>query len=225
MLTTFNTTDIEIDRNKVCHYIGYTDGVEPSPRIASILDEYIENATHLIEPSYAYLFKNVGKANDNIAHLEDSIIFEGTAIGRLAQLSEKMAVFVLTIGDRLEEMAADLANDGMIVESYILDAIGSSAVENLAEFVQGVIGEIAYHYGHSISRRFSPGYCDWDISQQEELFRAIGGHDARVMLSEGYLMTPQKSISGIIGIGTRNSGITKYNPCKTCERRNCVGRR
>ncbi|MBT4512519.1 MAG: hypothetical protein HOC20_09975 [Chloroflexi bacterium] len=225
MLTTLNTTDIEIDRNAVCRYIGYTDGVEPSPRISSLLDEYIENAMHLIEPSYAYLFKGIDDANEDVAFLEDSIVFEGTVVGRLAQQSEKIAIFVLTIGDRLEEMAAKLANDGMIVESYVLDAIGSSAVENLAEFVQGVIGEVAYHYGHSISRRFSPGYCDWHISQQEMLFRAIDGNESSVMLSEGYLMTPQKSISGIIGIGKRDCGITKYNPCKTCERRNCVGRR
>ncbi len=225
MLTTLNNADIEIDRNTVCRYIGYTDGVEPSPRIASLLDEYIENAIHLIEPSYAYLFKSVEEANENIAFLEDSITFEGTVVGRLAQQSEKVAIFILTIGDRLEQMVAKLADDGMIVESYVLDAIGSSAVENLAEFVQGVIGEVAYHNGHSISRRFSPGYCDWDISQQDAVFRAIDGHESSVILNEGYLMTPQKSISGIIGVGTRDSGITKYNPCKTCVRRNCVGRR
>ncbi len=225
MLTTLSNIDIEIDRNKVCRYIGYSDSVDPSPRIASLLDEYIENAMHLIEPSYSYLFKSVAEASDCNASLEDSINLEGTVVGKLAQQSDKFALFILTIGDRLEEMTAQLADDGMIVESYVLDAIGSSAVENLAEFVQGVIGEIAYHYGHSISRRFSPGYCDWDISQQEMLFRAIGERESGVMLSEGYLMTPQKSISGIIGIGKRDSGITKYNPCKTCERRNCVGRR
>ncbi|NQT73306.1 MAG: hypothetical protein HQ553_11165 [Chloroflexi bacterium] len=225
MMTTISETDIDIDRQIVCRYIGYSRDVEPSPRIASLLDEYIENAKHLIEPSYSYVIKNVHEVNDNCATVEDSVCFEGKVISKLLDRCDKVAIFVLTIGGRLEEIAAQLADDNMIVESYVLDAIGSSAVENLAEFVQGIIGETAYHRGFSISRRFSPGYCDWDISQQEKVFQALDGHSSVVKLSPEHLMTPQKSISGIIGMAPSQNDVATYNPCKTCEKHNCVGRR
>ncbi len=37
-------------------------------------------------------------------------------------------------------------------------------------------------------------------------------------------MIPRKSISGIIGIGS-NGNVQDYNPCKTCEKHDCLGRR
>lgn len=216
--------DIKIDRQLVCRYIGYSGDVEPSARISSLLDEYIENAEHLIEPSYEYVIKDIWNVRGDQVIVEDNIIFEGNVISKLLDRCNEVAIFVLTIGGRLEEISAKLAEDQMIVESYVLDAIGSSAVESLADLVQGKIGELARNHHLSISRRFSPGYCDWHISQQEVIFRVLNGCNSLVQLSPEYLMTPQKSISGIIGIG-HESEIASYNPCKTCEKRNCVGRR
>jgi hypothetical protein len=204
MMTTINETDIDIDRQLVCRYIGYSKDVEPSARIASLLDEYIENARHLIEPSYSYVIKEIREVNDCYSIIEKDICFEGKVVGGLLEKCD---------------------NDNMIVESYVLDAIGSSAVESLAEYVQGIVGEIAYHNGLSISRRFSPGYCDWPITEQEKIFSVLDRHSSLVNLSSDHMMSPQKSVSGIIGIGSGENGVAAYNPCKTCEKRNCVGRR
>ena len=38
-------------------------------------------------------------------------------------------------------------------------------------------------------------------------------------------MIPQKSISGIIGIGPCDDTVGNYNPCNTCKKQDCVGRR
>ena len=107
----------------------------------------------------------------------------------------------------------------------MLDVIGSDAVERVADFVQDRIGEVARAQGLCISQRFSHGYCDWDIGQQEMVFRAMNGDTAGIRLTEQCLMLPQKSISGIIGIGPPNGEVENYNPCKTCKKRDCLGRR
>jgi hypothetical protein len=39
------------------------------------------------------------------------------------------------------------------------------------------------------------------------------------------LMLPRKSISGVIGIGLPGHGIEEYNPCITCRKKDCPGRR
>ncbi len=216
---------ITINKKLVCRYVGYSPDVEPSPRIAALLDEYVENAGHLLEPSFDYALKDVREVRGNQVFIEGDVVFESQVISKLLSKCRQVAIFVLTIGGRLEEIAAKLAEGNMIVESYMLDAIGSSAVEGLAESVNDRIRERARQRGLAASRRFSPGYCDWSINQQEAVFRALAGKTSSVQLSSGCLMTPQKSISGIIGIGTGDSGVTDYNPCKTCEKRNCVGRR
>jgi hypothetical protein len=190
-----------------------------------LIDDYVENVHNLIEPSYSCVVRDIKLVQGSRVIIDGSIIFESPVIASLLEQCEKAAVFVVTIGERLEEMAYRLAEDGLIVQATVLDAIGSVAAEEVAEFVQGKVREIADDQGLAISQRFSPGYCDWDIGQQRRLFWAVGGDSMGIHLTDGCLMIPRKSISGIIGIGPRDGSVDNYNPCRTCDKHNCPGRR
>ena len=216
---------LDIDKQQVLSTIGYCDDYQPSARIASLVDDYIENYYDLLSPSHSYVIKNIISVKGDQIILEDSIILESKVLARLLEHCERAAIFVLTIGNHLEEMVAYLAENGLVLQAAVLDAIGSGAAERLAVFVEGRIRRIAISQGLSISRRFSPGYCDWEVSQQKMVFRALNGDSAGIRLTEGGLMLPQKSISGLIGIGSANSEIENYNPCKTCKEKDCPGRR
>jgi len=225
-------TDLKIDRKSVCGQLGYRDEVEPSARIASLLDEYMVNAGNLIKPSYSCVIRDIELVLGPRVFIQGSgglisnlIVFESDAIARLLEQCEKVAVFVLTIGSHLEDMVGWLANKGLIVEAYVLDAIGSSFAEKLAGSVESRIREVAGSQGYCISRRFSPGHCDWDISQQRGVFRAVGGDSVEVQLTDSYLMVPQKSISGIMGIGHCDGNLESHNPCQSCDKRSCLWRR
>jgi len=223
MLVTNNR--IDIDRQQVLHNIGYGTDCKLSTRISSLIDEYVENIHYLIEPSYLCVIRDIECVQGSIVVIEGSIIFESQVIAPLLEQCEKAAVFLVTIGEHLEEMAYRLAEDGLIVQATVLDAIGSVAAERVADFVQDRIREIANDQGLVISQRFSPGYCDWDIGQQRAVFWAVSGDSVGVRLTEGCLMIPRKSISGVIGIGPRDGNVENYNPCKTCDKYDCQGRR
>jgi len=224
-MVTSDHIDIKIDRKNVCRHLGYRNGIKPSLRISSLIKEYMGEAHNLIEPLYVYIIRDIEQVVGSNIYIEGSIVFNGEVIARLLDRCCKVALFVVTIGKYLEEMANRLAEDGLILQSYVLDAIGSDAVEKLADFVKGILDDKARVEGLVTSRRFSPGYCDWDISQQEMVFTALEGDSIGVQLTEGYLMVPQKSISGIIGISTPDSGAKNYNPCETCRKYDCLGRR
>ena len=211
-----------INRQQVFRDIGYCTDCEPSARVVSLVNEYTENAYHLIEPSYSCIIRNIKLVQGSRAVLEDSIAFDSEVIARLLERCKKVAVFTLTIGNYLEETVAQLANR-LILQAAVLDAIGSDVTEKLADFVQDKVSEVARNQGLTISRRFSPGYCDWNVNQQKMIFRAMGDDSAGVRLTDGCLMMPRKSISGIIGIGPHE--VENYNPCKTCDKQDCVGRR
>ncbi len=225
MLVADEWIDIEINRKQVCHYMGYGVNYKLSAHIASLIDEYVEHAHQLIEPSCSYVIRDIEWARGSIAFVEDSIIFKSKVITGLLEQCYQVVVSLVTIGEHLEETAYRLAKDGLILQAAVLDAIGSDAVERVADFVQSRIAEAASAQGLVTSRRFSPGYCDWDIGQQRMLFWALNGDTVGVRLSGRCLMIPQKSISGIIGIGPSNSNLENYNPCKTCNKHNCVDRR
>ena len=225
MLVTRERLDIEIDRRRVLHNLGYSDEGEPSAAISSLVNEYMENAHQLIEPAYSYVIRNVDAVRGSIAVVEEPIIFESQVIARLLERCSMVAVFLVTIGSHLEETAGRLADDDLILQSYVLDAIGSDAVEIVVDYVQDQTRQMAHDDGFVISRRFSPGYCDWDVSQQKVIFQAVNAASIEVHLTDECLMIPKKSISGIIGIGPSEGGLEYYNPCTTCDRRDCVGRR
>ncbi|MFP3898231.1 MAG: vitamin B12 dependent-methionine synthase activation domain-containing protein [Dehalococcoidia bacterium] len=217
--------DIKIDKEQVCYYIGYDENYKLSARISSLIDDYAKHAHHLIYPLYSYVIKDVEWARGPIAFLEGSIIFKSQVVVNLLEQCQQAAIFVVTIGKYLEETAWKLARDGLILQATVLDAIGSNAVEKVAEHAEEKIRAIADSRGLAISRRFSPGYCDWNIGQQRMLFSALTGNTVGVRLTGECLMMPQKSISGIIGIGPRDSKIEDYNPCRFCTKQDCPGRR
>jgi len=216
---------IDINRQQVLRNIGYCTDCKLPTRLASLIDDYVENVHNLIEPSYSCVVRDINLVQGSRVIIEGSIVFESQVIASLLEQCEKAAVFLVTIGEHLEEMAYRLAEDGLIVQATVLDAIGSVAAEKVADFVQDRVREIANDQGLVISQRFSPGYCDWDIGQQRTVFWAVSGDSVGIRLTEGCLMIPRKSISGVIGIGPRDGNVENYNPCKTCDKHDCQGRR
>ena len=225
MLVADKGIDIEIDRKQVCRYIGYDADCEPSPRISSLIDEYIENVHPLIDASCSYVIKDVEWARGSMAFVKDSIIFKSRVVAQLLEQCHQVAVFLVTIGEHLEETVYQLTRDRLMLQATVLDAIGSDAVERVTNLFHRGLEEEANAQGLVTSRRFSPGYCDWNIGQQRMLFWALNGDTVGVQLTGECLMLPQKSISGIIGIGPSNSDVQDYNPCNSCKKYDCQGRR
>jgi hypothetical protein len=225
MLAISNQIGKSIDSQQVLLDIGYDAECEPPARITSLVNDYLEYADYLIDTSYSYAIKHVFFAQDASVAIEGWITFESKIIAQLLRQCEKVAIFAVTIGNRLEDMACRLAENGSVLHARVLDAIGSRAAEKFVQLVQDSIAEEASAEGLCVSRRFSPGYCDWEVDQQRMLFQAIEGDSAGIELTDGYLMIPRKSLSGIIGLGSCSSDVEKYNPCNSCTQLDCPGRR
>ena len=226
MLVTARTIDIEIDKNQVYKYLGYDVGSEPPLRMESLIGEHIKLGNEFICPCTTYTILDVEFVLGTRAFLEGYIAFDSGVVSQLLRKCQKVALFVATIGDDLEYVACRLAEDGLMLQSTVLESIGSSAVEQAADFLHERIIDTAELQGLVASkRRFSPGYCDWNVDQQKQLFEALDASSIGVELSETCLMLPRKSISGIIGIGLAEHGIENYNPCPACDKSDCTGRR
>jgi hypothetical protein len=215
---------LSISSQQVMRNLGYEIDSEPPPRVASIVDEYIDHANELIDPLYSYVIREVEWTRGNISFVQGQVIFKSRVIARLLEQSRQVAILVLTIGNRLEDMVRHLVEEGLVFQATVLDAVGSAAVEELADSIQDRIADLAGLQGMCISRRFSPGYCDWHIGQQRMVFQAMGDDHAGVRLTGKCLMLPQKSVSGIIGMGPCGT-VDSYNPCPTCDQHDCTGRR
>lgn len=157
------------------------------------------------------------------------VIFEGVKLQVGKQIcgylkeAEEAALFLCTAGALFSDEAHALNAAGEIMEAYIIDAIGSMAVEQAMNRVHQALGEEQAARGMKITNRYSPGYCNWPLSDQQALFALIGENPTAIELSDSCLMHPIKSVSGIIGIG-REARRRPYG-CAICQNKTCVYRR
>ena len=147
----------------------------------------------------------------------------GAQIAGYIKRAEYLALFVCTAGAIFTELTSKFNQEGNYLEAFIVDAIGSFTAEKLTEKIQGFLEFEMQKEGLRISNRYSPGYCDWPVSGQRELFDQMGEFPVTISLTESCLMLPIKSVSGIIGIGA-NIRKRPY-ACQICKKENCVYRR
>jgi hypothetical protein len=133
--------------------------------------------------------------------------------------SEKLAIFTCTIGDKIEKRSREYFDKGEFPKGYILDTLGSVLVEAAMDIIQDKLKQDMAHHGLKITNRYSPGYCRWDVIEQHILFSLLPAKFCGISLNESALMTPIKSVSGIIGIG-KNVEKRAY-PCHICKEKDC----
>jgi hypothetical protein len=113
----------------------------------------------------------------------------------------KMAFFVGTAGNKVTVRCRDLNLSGNAVYSYVLDVLGSVVAGNAADKMSDDLEAELASSGWHVSESYSPGYCDWDVAEQQKLFSFFPPEYLGITLSPSSLMSPVKSVSGIIGIG------------------------
>lgn len=193
--------------------------------LGAAVDECIAKARALAKPEVVSVRKKVLKLGGGSVRLEGGPELSGNALSSYIKDAGQACLFLATIGAGVENAATGWMKNGDHLRGYLIDSIGSFAVESLAEnFEQGLRSSCAAKK-MSVSMRLSPGYCDWPIEEQAKLSRAIGFSGAGVRLTESFMMVPRKSISGLVGIGPKGLFSKTRSQCTICDRNECGYRR
>lgn len=136
--------------------------------------------------------------------------------------AETLAIFVATAGAGITEWSRQLMSKQEHLQAYFVDALGSELVEKAVDWVEEQIIAWSGQRGHSTTNRYSPGYCGWSVSEQHKLFSFLPSDFCGISLTESALMQPEKSVSGVVGIG----GTSKKRAygCSICTLENCFRR-
>ena len=153
----------------------------------------------------------------------DAALETGVQVCGYMRGAEQVALFVCTAGEVFTEVSHALNAEGDFLEAYVVDAIGSLSVERAMDLIQSELESEQAARGRRITNRYSPGYCNWPLAGQQALFGAIGEHGTGVTLSATCLMSPIKSVSGIIGVGS-DVRRREYG-CAVCNNKTCIYRK
>ena len=194
---------LSLTANDLFAEMGYGNTAPEEPVEALALSMLKEVSSRTVPRCTFGLFD--GTVDDGYVTLDGGEPFPvGGTIASLLKGSERFALFAATAGMAFQEYQDSLKAEGDILKCFIAD----------------ISGELR---GERHTNRLSPGYCGWHLTGQKTLFRLMGGAPCGISLSDVCLMTPIKSISGIIGIGPEVDE-KKYG-CQYCELETCYKRK
>ncbi len=181
---------VAVDKSEVLRYMR-----SPSnDRVMRLIEECIGEVGEILSASVCYdeypVEINVGEVDLGFCKIESLDLAKNLAGCKRA------IVFVATVGmgvDRLINKYSILSPS----RSLCIGAIGNERVEALCDIF---CAELKKKY-QNIRPRYSAGYGDLPLSMQRDIFNALScTKNIGVSLSDSLLMTPQKSVTAIVGI-------------------------
>ncbi len=175
-----------------------------------------EQASHLARPKALYKLAFIEeKTEDSV--LIDGIRFTSRVLRVNLEEAQRVFTYIATCGTELEEWSRNFQD---LLEQYWADAIKEAALRTA---IQALNDHINFRYAPGTTSTMHPGSLeDWPIQQQVPLFELLGDTEtfAGVRLTEGYLMTPIKTVSGL-----RFPLQVSFESCQLCPREGCPGRK
>ncbi len=142
---------------------------------------------------------------------------EGDAIRAHLAGCAQVILMAATLGTETESLLrrAQLRD---LADAVLLDAAASAAIENVCDNLCADLAAVLAP--KALTARFSPGYGDFPLRQQAQLFRVLDvERRIGVTLTAGGLMLPQKSVTALIGVSAPARAPTpEARGCAFCPR-------
>lgn len=213
---------IVLDPGRIMKYLGVP--VEEDDRhTLHVIESYISTSLEAMSPRGGFArFKAVPTGSSSEIAIPGTSFRTGKIVGEKLLGAQEYVLFMGTAGPGPESMSATLLEKGEYLEGVIADVIASSIAEAVAGQLHSHIIDLADLEGIRTTNRYSPGYCSWKVSEQHLLFKQFPAGFCGISLSGSSLMSPIKSVSGVIGLG---STVTfKPYTCDGCTIKHCVYR-
>lgn len=136
----------------------------------------------------------------------------------------KVICMATTVGFDIEREIAKKFECGEYLASVLLDAAATAAVEQAADAMEKHFAATFAKDGFKMRWRFSPGYGDWNLTAQAELFKIAGAEQIGMRLTSAFMLEPRKSVTAIIGLFNGRGVSNGHKACDTCDRIDCPAR-
>jgi hypothetical protein len=218
-----NKDQIQVDLKEILSLLGTESGALET-HTEELIGICLADCKRIMEPRAAFVrIPALEHSSDDLIAMEGVSFQTGKTIKRMLSGAEAYAVLIVSIGQGPESRARELLNRGEFLEAYITDLLASALVDSAADLVQEHIRRMAAEQGWLITNRYSPGYCSWNVSEQQKLFSLFPENACHITLTESSLMDPIKSISALIGMGP-SVRFQEYT-CEICSMKDCAFRK
>jgi hypothetical protein len=190
----------------------------PESGDARALEALIAKAEQIARPKAAYRECYVEQRHGDKVTV-DGVTFTSRALRINLENADRVFPFVATCGREVDGVGFEKKD---FLEAFWWEEIKADLLTCARRHLKEVLAE---RFRLAKTASMSPGSGDldiWPIEQQAPLFSLLGDVNAAVgvRLSDTFMMTPVKSLSGIRFPTERD-----FRSCQVCRRENCPSRR
>jgi cobalamin-dependent methionine synthase I len=216
--------DVRLDAEDVLRMMGCRKDSSVRPEHRDLVEQLMAECLPLVRARGTYGVHPVSRMTDSELILGEFSAIRGPIAGFLKP-AERVAAFVVTIGDEIERLSDQRLRGGSRLEGYVVNAIGSAAADSAVDALADVVYFEEARPEEALTPPFSPGYCGLPLEEQISLFAIVNAKSIGVRLLPTMIMQPLKSISGLIGIGKSDQVEAHGVPCQWCDLTTCRMRR
>lgn len=209
------------DRKETLRYLGY-HGQEIEEQTAQMIEEAAAELEHSSMPKSIYREYGCEVGADTVRLGGLEIKSRNLAVNLKG--CERAVLLAATIGRGADFMIKKYSVSNM-AKAAVVQAAGAACIESYVDELQDMIRVDAKKRGLYLRPRFSPGYGDFALDYQRDIFQILEcSKRIGVMLTEGNLMMPSKSVTAVIGLTTKEQESCHMEKCSLCAKEDCVFR-
>ncbi len=208
----------EFNKKEILRYAGCKEEFDG---ILDLIDECIEECKNMLTYRICY-------AEFEISLLQNEVKFPfmkvlSDALSKNLSACKTAIVFAATVGIGIDRLITKYGKISPL-KAVVFQAIGAERIESLCDVFNKDLADDFNRKQLFIRPRFSPGYGDFCLEKQADIFRALDcSKKIGVSLNESLLMSPSKSVTAIIGVSEKPLNCT--HTCSSCDKIDCDFRR
>ena len=209
-----------IQENQVLLYLGYRGGEVPAEVEASIA-RCSREVMDAARPRWLWRAFPL-EAGCRVAGT--TLTLEGQDIRAHLDGCSQVVLMAATLGSEVEALLLRAQVTDM-ARAVVLDACASSAIEAVCDQLEDELRAECEGRGNYLTDRYSPGYGDMPIHQQQEFCRVLDTQRRMgLTVSQRDLLIPRKSVTAVLGISDtprtrRSRGCEHCSLFRTCAYR------
>lgn len=212
---------MDIRTKEAVRYLGYGRHAIDEPTLELIQDTFRE-LDQVADARFVYRIFEIIEENENQLTIGGLRIQSRNLYKNLKNCKQGI-VFCATLGTGVDLLLKRYSVSDMS-KTVVLQACAAAFLEEYCDRMQKQI-EDGLENGLYLRPRFSPGYGDFSILHQKELLQITdASKKIGLALTEGYMLTPTKSITAVMGISSEARDCT-IKGCEMCTKEDCIYRR
>ena len=212
---------MDIRTREAIRYLGYGKHAIDE-RTRRLIQDSFEELEQVTDAKFVYRIFEVSVPDTDVLKI-GKLEIKSKNLSKNLKGCHMAVLFGATLGTGVDMLMKKYTIVDM-TKAVVLQACAAAVLEEYCDKMQKQIALEALE-GLYLRPIFSPGYGDFSILHQKELLDMLEApKKIGLTMTDGYMLTPTKSVTAVIGISRENS-LCPVKGCEECSKTDCVYRR